>query len=267
MREVIFSLLTLGLIGLFFSILLAFLSKKFSVKENEVFQKILDILPGINCGACGFSSCRAFAESVIKQNNTFSGCIPGGSSVNNKIKSILGISLSTKDKKVAICHCAAEEGEKKISSEYYGPLTCKAADVIESFLDCIYGCLGFGDCQDVCPVGAITINKRKVFININLCIGCGKCIEACPRGLFELVSLKELPLYYVACNNKDKGVEVRKVCSKGCIGCKICSSIENSPFIVKDNLSYIDRNKKAPLGVLEEASNKCPTRCILKNNA
>jgi len=267
MREVIFSLVTLGSVGFIFAVLLAFLNKKLSVKEDERLQKILSVLPGINCGACGFSGCRAFAEAIIKKNSIFSGCIPGGASVNENIKNILGISKAAIPKRrIAICHCTADKSQKKSSSDYYGVLTCKAADIAGGGIDCVYGCLGLGDCSRVCPVGAITLREGRVYVDINLCIGCGKCVEACPRGLFELVEFDEKALYYVGCNNREKAIDVKRVCSKGCMGCGICSRLKDSPFKVEENISRIDRKKKVSLEILEEASSKCPTKCIVNIN-
>ena len=268
MNIVIISVLVLGLTGFLFGVLLAFLSGKLGIKEDERVKKVLDILPGINCGACGFSGCEAFARAVVEKHNIFSGCVPGGDAVNNKIKSILGLSGPSKSvKRVAVCHCGAKGTEKKATNDYQGPLTCRAADITGSAIDCLYGCIGFGDCEKACPVGAIKLKDRKVFIDVNICIGCGKCVEACPRGLFELVPFnKELPLYYVACNSKDKGLEVKKVCDRGCIGCGICARIKESPFVVENNLSRIQRDKPASEDVLKAAASKCPTKCILKSN-
>jgi len=268
MNIVVTSVLVLSLIGFLFGVFLSFLSKKLKVAEDERVKNILDVLPGINCGACGFSGCRAFAEAVVKKLDIFSGCIPGGDVVNNKIKGILGLSGSLKSvRRVAVCHCGAKEAEKKITNDYLGPLTCRAADITGAAIDCLYGCIGFGDCEKVCPVGAIKVRERKVYIDANICIGCGKCVAACPRGLFELVDYnKDMPLCYVACNNKDKALDVKKVCSRGCIGCGICTRIDKTPFVVKKNLSRIDRNKDVLEDVCDTASAKCPTKCIVKNN-
>jgi ferredoxin len=130
-------------------------------------------------------------------------------------------------------------------------------------LDCKYGCLGFGDCIKVCPTKAISIKQGKVYIDVKKCIGCGKCEKACPRNLFELVPHKEgEKIYYVACNNKEKGLYVRSVCGRGCITCGLCTRVEGSPFYLKENLSYLDYQKTASQEVLDKAKNACPTHCI-----
>ena len=266
MRQVVVSILVLGLLGFCFGILLGFLSKKFKVKVNSKVKELVDALPGANCGACGFSSCQAFAEAIANNHKIFSGCILGGKLVDDKILKILGLSnLVPANKKVVVCHCGAKEGEKKFSNKYEGPAGCRAVDIMPyAGIDCLYGCFGLGDCVKVCPVGAITIREKKVEVDIDKCIGCGKCAEACPRNLFELVTVgQDKPIFYVSCSNKDKGVDVNKVCSRGCIGCGICVQLIDSPYILNNNLSRINRKKMASPEVLKEAQNKCPTKCIV----
>jgi Na+-translocating ferredoxin:NAD+ oxidoreductase RNF subunit RnfB len=265
MSEIVLSLLVLGVVGFGFSLLLAFLSKRLRVEEDARIKKVMDILPGINCGACGFSGCRAFAEAVVSKGDIFSGCLPGGDEINKKILNILGVDSSNfiSQNKVVVCHCGAEGKEKKKSSFYSGPLTCRAAHIISGVIDCVYGCLALGDCVRVCPTKAIVLKEERIYVDINKCIGCGNCVRVCPRSLFEFVVL-EKEIYYVACNNTEKGMNVKKVCSRGCISCGICTRVKDSPFYIKNNLSYIDYSKAKKREPQEEAMNKCPTRCILR---
>lgn len=267
MNGILISVAVLGAIGFIFAILLGFLSKKLKVQEDERVEKILNVVSGANCGACGFGGCRAFVSAVVKENKLFSGCIPGGKEVNEKIAKILGIDDSlVHSKVVAIYRCAAEEGEKKISSLYHGPQTCPAAELVKGVIDCLYGCLGFGDCIKRCPKNAISFKNKKIHVDIKKCIGCGKCVKGCPRQLFQLVPVKEnWGSYYVACNNKEKALDVKKVCSRGCLGCGICVKLKNSPFYLKDNLSYLDYSKISAEYPLKEAQAKCPVKCILKS--
>ena len=265
MYRIIIAIVVLGLAGFFFSLLLALLSKKLKVEEDPQTAKVLDLLPGLNCGACGFSGCRAYAEIVTKECKVFNGCLPAGAEVNKTIAELLGITGGiSPHKQVAICHCGAKKGEKKASSRYIGPNTCRSAHLTGGVIDCVYGCIGLGDCLEVCPVGAITLLDQCIHIDIEKCTGCGKCLKSCPRNLFEIIPLTNL--YNVACSNKEKILMVKKVCSHGCIGCGICIKVENSPYYLKDNLSLIDYNKTDHPEALEEGKNKCPTKCIIKLN-
>jgi len=266
MNRVSISVLVLGTTGLSFSLLLALLSKKLHVEDDPRVKEVLDTLPGLNCGACGYSGCRAYAEAVVKSLDLFNGCLPGGEEINGKVAKILGIANNGKKLTVtAICRCGAQEGEKKESTSYEGPQTCSAAHITGGALDCVYGCLALGDCVKVCPVGALSLKNKKIYVDHAKCIACGKCVKACPRKLFIIIPLKEnIDIYNVSCNNKDKGAQTRKVCTRGCIGCGLCTKVENSPYYLKNNLSYIDYKNAIQTKPLEDGKNKCPTKCIDK---
>ena len=265
MNKNIIAVLALGLSGFVFSLLLAFLSKKLKTKTDPLLERILSLLPGINCGACGFSGCTAFAEAIIKEKSIFKGCLPGGKALNEKLATELGIaSVDANNRNTIICHCQANSSEKKVSADYQGPKTCAAAQVTGGAINCSYGCIGFGDCVDKCPVNAITIHDKAVQINYKKCIACGQCIAACPRNLLEIVSYAENNNYFSGCNNKNNALKVKKVCSRGCIGCGICTRGKNSPYYLKENLSYIDNQKlKNNQAALEVGKEKCPTKCIV----
>jgi len=264
MKEVQIAILVLGIIGFAFSLLLALLSKKLKVEESPQAKEILEILPGLNCGACGFSGCRTYAEAVAKECDIFSGCLPGGSELSEKISKILGVAGCTpNNKQVVICRCGATGDEKKISSQYSGPETCRAANVIGGAIDCFWGCLGLSDCIEICPVKALSLKNKKIYVDIKKCIGCGKCIGICPRNLFELVKIEQVnSLYSVCCNNKEKALEVKKVCERGCIGCGICAKVSPASYFIEKNLSYVNRSKAKEKESLENGKNKCPTKCI-----
>ncbi|MBU1122785.1 MAG: RnfABCDGE type electron transport complex subunit B [Candidatus Omnitrophota bacterium] len=265
MNSITISILTLGSIGLGFSLLLSFLSKKLHVVENPLVEKIVNALPGLNCGACGFSGCHAYAQGIIKNKKIFNGCLPGGKELNEVLIKLLGIDAQVaEDKTGLVCHCGADNTHKKKSFLYNGPQTCATADLIGGNYDCIYGCLALGDCIKVCPTAALQLKNEKIYIDNEKCVSCGKCVKKCPRNLFEIVGAqKSIDTFIVACSNKEKGKNVMDVCKQGCIGCGICAKAPDSPFYLENNLAYIDRAKANDQKLLEAAKTKCPTKCIL----
>ncbi len=262
MDEALKGLLVLGAAGFFFSLLLAILSRTLQVKENPLVEKILEILPGANCGACGFSGCRAFAESVV-ENKQAVVCRPGSDEVNQAVAGILGVDSLKADPFKAVVKCGATCEEKKYSTDYKGPRTCADAHIAGGGPDCKYGCIGFGDCLAACPVKALSLSKGRIVVDSKKCIGCGACLKVCPRALFELVPYREgEKIYYVACSNSEKGPATRKVCSRGCIVCGLCTKVGDSPFYLSQNVSHVAYDKVAGEDPLVAAQKKCPTHCI-----
>ncbi|MCX7654355.1 MAG: RnfABCDGE type electron transport complex subunit B [Fervidobacterium sp.] len=93
---VVYSAVLLGGIGFVFGLFLSFVSEKFKVEEDATVRLILEALPGINCGACGYPGCEAYAKAVAKGDKPDK-CLPGKKSgVEEAIKEIL-----SKNKKVS----------------------------------------------------------------------------------------------------------------------------------------------------------------------
>lgn len=76
-------------LGIFIGIIIAYASQKFVVEKSELAKEILAVLPGINCGACGYAGCEAYAKAVESGEATPDKCIPGKKEVTEKIKELL----------------------------------------------------------------------------------------------------------------------------------------------------------------------------------
>ena len=112
----------------------------------------------------------------------------------------------------------------------------------------------------VCDFDAISIVNGIAVVDREKCVSCGKCIKECPKNLIELVPYESK--VFVGCNSKDKGVNVKAACSKGCIGCKLCEkNCKFDAIHVIDNIAYIDYDKCIGCGV---CAMKCPAKIIEK---
>lgn len=238
----------------------------FSVKEDERAALVRDCLPGVNCGACGFSGCDGYAKALsegVTDNPSL--CIPGGDGVASRVGEIMGIKPADVVEKVAYvaCNGSCLPSEKKYI--YTGPKNCVAANMAYSGdRDCTFACLGYGDCVRVCPRDAICINSEKGIAEIDprKCIGCGLCAKTCPNGIIHLID--DVSRVVVKCNSHNKGAQVRKVCSNGCIACGKCE--KNCPegaIKVENNLATIDYSKCTGCGTCHEV---CPVHCIHMGN-
>jgi electron transport complex protein RnfB len=253
------SMAVLGGLGLAIGIMLIAASKKFKVETNPLVDEVLEILPGANCGACGYAGCADFAEHVVEENAPLTGCPVGGFEVARQIGSIMGQEVSEGDKEYPYIRCNG--GVNCIDRfDYEGMEDCKAVMMLsDGEKGCNYGCMGRGTCVRACPFDAIHIgDDRLPRVNRNLCKSCGLCIEACPNDI--LVFAKEIEKVHVQCRSHDKGKTVKAVCEFGCIGCKLCEKACPVDAVKVTNfLAEIDQAKCTACGACVE---KCPQSCI-----
>jgi len=259
--EILIPILTLAVLGLLFGMGLAVASKKFAVKIDPRLEKILGLLPGANCGACGGAGCFGFAESILSGKLSIDACKVSGEAVKEQIAKLLGQKIEKKVKLVATLHCY---GGKKVKDRfiYEGVKECVAANlVLGGQKECVYGCLGFGDCERVCPFDAIKMSDEGVpIVDESKCKACNKCVLICPKKLFSLRPVTGK--VYVACSSHDLGKDTRAVCPVGCIACRKCEQICPVDAIhVIDNLAVIDYNKCTSCCKCVEV---CPTKTIRK---
>jgi RnfABCDGE-type electron transport complex B subunit len=266
---VIISASTMAGLGLLFAGLLGFAHSKLKVEENPEVTEIEDILPGLDCGACGYPGCNQLAKNVASGDAPPDSCVPGGEEVAKKIADVLGIEVSSEPgrMRLAVVHCGADDEEKQWVGQYEGVESCRTAELTTGGnLKCEYGCLGYGDCARACPFDAIEMVDGLPRVDPDACTACGECVETCPR---DIIAIEELDLagdfVKVACNSEDEGSAVRNKCDVGCIACGLCEKMgPDEVFSVENNLSRMDYSNYDEEADFEMAIDKCPTGCIVE---
>ncbi|HHQ5554513.1 TPA: RnfABCDGE type electron transport complex subunit B [Clostridioides difficile] len=253
------AVLVLGIMGLIFGIVLDFASKKFAVEVDERVEAILGVLPGANCGGCGFPGCGGLANAIVEGNAPVNGCPVGGADVGAKVGEIMGISAEAGEKQVAKVICKGTCSSAKDKYEYEGISDCRAANVLNSGAKmCKFGCLGLGTCKDACKFDAISIVDGIAVIDEEKCVNCGKCKEVCPKNI--IITKPESQEVVVECNSKEFGKAVKEKCTAGCIGCGMCvKACKFDAIIFEDKIAKIDPNKC--VGCMQCVA-KCPTKVI-----
>ncbi|MDR2083464.1 MAG: RnfABCDGE type electron transport complex subunit B [Bacteroidales bacterium] len=265
----IISVVVLTLIGVISAIILYFAAKKFYVKEDDRIPVILDLLPGANCGGCGFTGCKALVEAMIEKGDMTGFSCPGaGSEAMDKIASILGLVAEKNEPKIAVVRCAGSRDKARPKVTYEGISSCSFANSLSAGESgCKYGCLGYGDCVASCKFDAIYIDETTGLpvVSEENCTSCGVCVKNCPRNIIEIRNKgPKNRRIYVSCINKEKGGVAKKNCDVACIGCMKCVKVCKFDAIkVEDNLAYIDFVK---CKLCTKCIAECPTGAIASVN-
>jgi len=252
----------LGL-GSGFAIVLLIASEKLKVEVDPKVEQIHEVLPHLDCGACGFGGCAQYAKAVLQNPELIGKCSPGGPQTSEKIAEILNIQVRTDGFPFRpIVHCRAHTADKTYYAKYQGIQSCIAANALTPVQACKFGCLGFGDCMRACKFDALHIVDDLATVDYEKCTGCTACSTACPRNLIEMVPFHYENMITIACSSKEAGKVTRSMCKVGCIGCGLCVK-QTDIFSVEDNLARLNYEKYQPNEQTETAMNKCPTGVIV----
>ena len=272
MNFILIAVIVLGSIALVSSVILYVCSKKFAVHEDPRLAQVTAVLPGANCGGCGYPGCGGMAAALVKaaDGGSLDGlmCPVGGAAVMEQVADLLGMAVANTEPQVAVVRCNGTCEMRPRIARYDGLRTCTAMNACGAGeTGCGYGCLGCGDCVNACAFGAIAINPETGLPEVDeeKCTGCGACAKACPRHVIELrkTGLKGRRVY-VRCVNKDKGAAAMKACKSACIGCGKCQKeCKFDAITIENNLSYIDFNK---CRMCRKCVDACPTHAIVAVN-
>ena len=266
---VIFTIVSLCVIGIIASTILYFVASKFKVFEDPRIDLVEEVLPGANCGGCGFPGCRGFAEACVKAEELDSlFCPVGGNACMSDVAKTLGKIAIEKDPEIAVLRCSGSHANRPKINNYDGASGCTiVSNLYAGDTGCQFGCLGLGECVDVCKFEALHMDEVTglPIVDQENCTGCGKCIEQCPRDLFELRPRgKKDRRIYVSCRNKEKGSAKNIGCEVACIGCNRCVKECAYDAIKVENFNaYIDAAK---CKLCRKCVIICPTNAIVELN-
>lgn len=162
MLNAIVSLTSLGVV---LGLTLAVASRRFAVEGNPVVDELTTMMPGSNCGQCGFPGCAGAAAAIVAGTATPACCPPGGKTLAAAIAAKLGIDVDLS----AVVDA--------------GPQLARVNEEI---------CIGCCRCLKVCPTDAILGGPKQIHnVLREACTGCGGCVERCPT---EALIMQPVPL-------------------------------------------------------------------------
>ena len=260
--DILFAAIILGGMGLLFGSLLTLTSRVFAVPANPKKDAVRELLPGANCGGCGYPGCDGCAEAIAAGKAPVNACPVGGSECASKIASALGMEQAECSvKKVARVICQGDLEHCKTKFQYSGIQDCVSASLVsDGNRSCKYACLGLGTCAKVCPFDAISIDEYKgiAVVDPEKCQSCGKCVDACPKHVIQLQPV-DRPVRLM-CRAADKGILVSDNCRVGCIGCERCfNACRFGAITMVNHLPQIDYDKCRSCMMCAEA---CPTNAM-----
>ncbi len=244
-----------GLLG----VILAIASRVFAVHTDERVEKITELLPGANCGGCGYSGCAALAEAIVAGKAPVNACNSVSTENLEEIGAVMGVKAEPGKRYRAQVMCSGTNELAKKKYIYEGIADCAAANKLAGGEKlCPNGCIGLGSCKEACKFDAIQIINGVAAVDYDKCRACGACLAACPKGIIRLIPFEAK--YWVSCCSTDKGAVTKSYCDTGCIGCKICEKkCPVGAITVTDSVAKIDYEKCTSCGLCADS---CPRKII-----
>lgn len=261
MSSVLTAVAIMGGLGLTFAGVLAVAYRFLRVEEDPVFTEVSALLPGTNCGACGFPGCAGFATALLAQAAQPAGCTVADAGTRSQVAAVLGVDVGQAIERVARLRCAGSEGLVPRVAEYRGDATCRGAMVAGGGgRACAWGCLGLADCDRACTFNAIMMGPGGLpVVDEELCTACGDCVDACPLDLFVVERLDRQ--LFVQCASLLRGDEARDRCQVACDACGRCAADAPAAIRMVGTLPVIDW--EASPAPTEAATFRCPTGAIV----
>lgn len=157
---VLSAIVSLTGLGLMLGLLLGIAARRLKVESSPLPEQLETLLPGSQCGQCGFPGCRPAAEALAAGMAPVTLCPPGGGALAEQLARLLCVELDPR---------AVKDPQ---------PLIARVSE--ES-------CTGCTRCFKVCPTDAIVGAPKQIHAVVaDACIGCGKCVDICPTECLQM---------------------------------------------------------------------------------
>ncbi len=155
------ALLSLSALGLILGLVLGIAARVFRVEGNPLEEELIAMLPGSQCGQCGFPGCAGAAAALVAGQAPVTLCPPGGRELAGRLAAKLGIDADLAGMQAAV------------------PMIAEVREEL---------CIGCTKCFKACPTDAI-LGAAKSLHSVfrEACTACGKCVDVCPTEATRMV--------------------------------------------------------------------------------
>jgi len=155
---------SLTLMSFTLGFLLAIAARYLKVESDPVVEKIAEMMPGSQCGQCGFPGCKPAAEAIAHGDSDITICPPGGRSLVEELATLLSVEIDLSKFKDKV------------------PMFAKVSEET---------CIGCTRCFKVCPTDAIMGGPKQIHtVFKDACTGCEACVEVCPTECLQMVTIE-----------------------------------------------------------------------------
>lgn len=156
---------SLAAMGLALGTMLGAAARYLAVEEDPIEAELLGMLPGSQCGQCGYVGCAQAAAALAKGEAPVTLCPPGGKATAEALATRLGVTADLS------------------GVEDKGPQVAVVREEV---------CIGCCRCLKACPTDAI-VGAPKQIHNVfrEACTGCSACTDICPT---EALSMQPIPI-------------------------------------------------------------------------
>ncbi|MBQ9495108.1 MAG: RnfABCDGE type electron transport complex subunit B [Treponema sp.] len=223
MNAILIAVVVSFLLAFIIGVLLGVFKKIFYVPVDEKAAAVREVLPGANCGGCGYPGCDGFAAACAAGKAPADGCTAGGVKTAQAVANVLGVHVSAENT-VAVLACQGSKDKCMPRGCYNGIHSCAAAhEAVNGTKMCQWGCIGFGDCVAVCNFDALYMGSDSLpHVNTKKCTGCGVCVKTCPMHLLFTVPVSRKGAVALCSNRNENKAVILKSCKIGCIKCGKC---------------------------------------------